>query len=46
MDAIGIKGKIALISSLVELYPPRGTEGGKEKKIFQTPIKVRKQQLR
>ena len=31
MDAIRIKVKIVLISSLVELYPPRGTEGGKGK---------------
>ena len=46
MDAIRIKAKIVVISSLVELFPPRGTEGGKEKKSFQTPIKVRKQQLK
>ena len=34
-----LKVKVAVISSLVELFPPRGTEGGKEKNIFQTAIK-------
>ena len=31
MDAIRIQRKIAVISSLEELFPPRGTEGGKGK---------------
>ena len=32
MDAIRIQRKIAVISSLEELFPPRGTEGGERKK--------------
>ena len=31
MYAIRIKAKIVVISSLVELFPPGGTEGGRRK---------------